>query len=221
LDNDPEISQHVVSQNVSTKRLPPFYECNDVSLQVPARKKMKVELVRDEGNGERSYITLNNQATSEVEYALAASDVDQVFCLPMPDKQARQMNFVLFPQSAVLERSGAVAEPILFVMNDAVHSGVVAPASLLAEGDTFITITQRALDTWLSGYGKRVVTPSAAEFASSIPQSHRKGEKAYHVRAHRGSKEGEKKVITSIQRSRLTLHSRLPLLPRKRHSLRL
>jgi hypothetical protein len=41
-----------------------------------------------------------------------------------------------------------------------------------------------------AGTGKTVVFPDADEFESAIPQSHRKGEKAYHVKGHRGSKEG-------------------------------
>jgi hypothetical protein len=41
-----------------------------------------------------------------------------------------------------------------------------------------------------AGTGKSVVFPESAEFESAIAQSHRKGEKAYHVKAHRGSKEG-------------------------------
>ena len=52
----------------------------------------------------------------------------------------------------------------------------------------------RALNKCLSatadGAAKKVVVPSDAEFASAVPQSHRKGEKAWHVKAHRGSKDG-------------------------------
>jgi hypothetical protein len=35
-----------------------------------------------------------------------------------------------------------------------------------------------------------VIFPDADEFASAIPEGHRSREKAYHVKAHRGSKEG-------------------------------
>lgn len=50
-----------------------------------------------------------------------------------------------------------------------------------------------AIDACLAqaGVSKRVVFPDPNEFASAIPQNHRKGEAAYHVKAHRGSKEGE------------------------------
>ena len=36
----------------------------------------------------------------------------------------------------------------------------------------------------------KVVCPNEKEFASATPESHRKSEKAYHVKAFRGSKEG-------------------------------
>jgi len=35
-----------------------------------------------------------------------------------------------------------------------------------------------------------VVRPNEREFVSTMPEAHRKGEKAYHVKAFRGSKEG-------------------------------
>jgi hypothetical protein len=43
-----------------------------------------------------------------------------------------------------------------------------------------------------AGVRKSVIFPDAAEFASVIPQGHRRGEKAFHVKAHRGSKEGKR-----------------------------
>lgn len=36
----------------------------------------------------------------------------------------------------------------------------------------------------------RVVRPDEKEFVSAMPEPHRKTEKAYHVKAFRGSKEG-------------------------------
>jgi hypothetical protein len=38
---------------------------------------------------------------------------------------------------------------------------------------------------------KKVTYPDEAEFVSATPESHRKGEKAYHVKAFRGSKDGD------------------------------
>ena len=43
--------------------------------------------------------------------------------------------------------------------------------------------------------GKSVIFPTEDEFASAIPQSHRKGEKAFHVKAYKGSKDGKWLVL--------------------------
>lgn len=37
----------------------------------------------------------------------------------------------------------------------------------------------------------KVVRPDEKEFVSAMPEAHRKTEKAFHVKAFRGSKEGE------------------------------
>lgn len=48
-----------------------------------------------------------------------------------------------------------------------------------------------------SGAGK-VIRPDDAEFASATPEAHRKGEKAYHVKAFRGSKDGKRPVVSQF-----------------------
>lgn len=57
-----------------------------------------------------------------------------------------------------------------------------------ADGETAEKMVRQVLNENLSHV--RVVRPDAQEFASAIQEAHRKGEKAYHVKAHRGSKEG-------------------------------
>lgn len=58
-------------------------------------------------------------------------------------------------------------------------------------------ILETALNAVLQRNGKRLVLPTEDEFVSAIPESHRKNEKTYHVKAHRGSKDGEHKFKTS------------------------
>ena len=58
------------------------------------------------------------------------------------------------------------------------------------EDETYVTVTSRAIkEGW--GRGREVVTPRKEEFVSALTESHRKGEPAWHVKAFRGSKEGE------------------------------
>jgi hypothetical protein len=73
-----------------------------------------------------------------------------------------------------------------------------APANIKAadgfaplDVDTYVTSTMRSLNACMKGHGKNVIIPTEQEFASAIPQSHRKGEAAYHVKAHKGSKDGK------------------------------
>jgi hypothetical protein len=110
-----------------------------------------------------------------------------VFCLPVPEKAQRQWNFVVFANQS-LETE---AEQIVWTMSE------VAPTNIkAAEGfeplpvDTYVTSTMRSLNACMSSFGKKVIIPTDQEFASAIPQSHRKDESAYHVKAHKGSKDG-------------------------------
>lgn len=183
---------HVVPLQHINDKVAAFLECNDVSVQVPVRKKMKVGLFRGPGDNEGSIMTLVNQSTTQIEYSMLAEDVDAVFCLPTPDKQVRQSNFVFFPKTGTQNSAVQPPDQVVFVMNDAPATAAAMIPHGTYPDDTLITATTRAINMWLSKHGKRIVMPDAAEFASSIVQSHRKGEKAYHVRAHRGSKEGQK-----------------------------
>lgn len=52
-------------------------------------------------------------------------------------------------------------------------------------------VLEDALDLVLQHTGNKLVYPTDAEFASALVESHRKNEKAYHVKSFRGSKDGE------------------------------
>lgn len=167
------------------------FECKDVSFQIPARKKLKLQLVSDAKDQRNGQIRAIHQTTDDVEYALPAEHIEQVFRLPVPEKQARQSHFAIFPKAGAATVDGMPAEQILFVLNETVPpSTATSVGDAIAEDDTYATVTEAALAKLLAPYDKLVVMPSPSEFSSNRPQSHRKGEKAYHVNAYRGSKEG-------------------------------
>ncbi|KXL51580.1 hypothetical protein M433DRAFT_1515 [Acidomyces richmondensis BFW] len=174
----------------STEDAKSVFSCKDVSFQVPARKKLKLDIAASARDQRRQEIRLENEKTGQVEYKMSADQIDQAFCLPVPEKQLRQWNFVLFPKAGAVDPSGTLCEQIVFTMNETPPAGACSPAQPEGGTDTFVTVTERELNRVLHFQGKHVVIPNVAEFSSSIPQSHRKGEKAYHVKAHRGSKEG-------------------------------
>lgn len=188
-----------------------------VSFSIPQRKKFALELLDKNDGGIRAI-----GASGNVEFALAWKDVDQVFCLPVPEKAKKQHNFVIIPVhgdgvNPVPESlQGSAPEPVVWTFEEATGKNIVegedpGPAPI-AEAIHHCLIQ--------AGTGKQVVFPDADEFASAIPESHRKGEKAYHVKAHRGSKEGLSTYISGHLGQSLTL-IRLSLLHRCWHPIRL
>jgi hypothetical protein len=185
-----------------------MYECRDVSVQIPARKKLRVQFVEDESDIRRGEVRLVNLSNDNTEYSLPVESIEQAFCLPVPDKQQRQSYFVILPKPGA-----TAAEQILFTLNDTPLPD--------ADDETNVSSTRKALSRLLRQHDKDVTVPDAAEFASMRPQHHRKGEKGYHVNAHRGSKEGNISQNPIVTLPSLTFIARLPLLPDNGHLVRL
>ncbi|KAH6639428.1 hypothetical protein C7974DRAFT_304418 [Boeremia exigua] len=158
-----------------------------VSFSMPQRKKFTLELIDKKDGGIRAI-----GATGTTEFALAWKDVDQVFCLPVPEKAKKQHNFIIVPvhgdgvNPVPEELKGSAPEPIIWTFEEATGKNIVEGEDP-GPGPMAEAIHHCLIQ---AGTGKQVVFPDADEFASAIPESHRKGEKAYHVKAHRGSKEG-------------------------------
>lgn len=130
-------------------------------------------------------------ANGTIEFAIAWKDVDQVFCLPIPEKAKKQHHFIVIPVHGdgvvpIPDLMSSAPEPIVWTFEEATGKNIVE------DEDPGPTPIAEAIHHCLiqAGTGKNVVFPQANEFASATPESHRKGDKAYHVKAHRGSKEG-------------------------------
>jgi hypothetical protein len=91
------------------------------------------------------------------------------------------------------ELKGSPPEPIVWTFEEATGKNIVEGEDpgpgLMAEAIHHCLVQ--------AGTGKNVIFPDADEFASAVPESHRKGDTAYHVKAHRGSKEGDYLLPTS------------------------
>lgn len=74
----------------------------------------------------------------------------------------------------------------------AAYSGSGQPIAS-QDGETADKLIQRILNDNLTH--TQVVRPDPREFVSAVPEAHRKGEKAYHVKAFRGSKEGTNQTL--------------------------
>ena len=90
------------------------------------------------------------------------------------------------------EDSQGKSEHILWTVPEAVpKDGLVSPSpSAGLENSTYRTILCVIINAALKKHGVSITEPNENEFASQISQAHRKSEKAYHVKAFRGSKDG-------------------------------
>ncbi|RAK98382.1 putative negative regulator of DNA transposition (Rtt106) [Aspergillus ibericus CBS 121593] len=166
-----------------------FY-MQDVSFAVPQRKKLTLEVTAGHG-----FLRARNQTSKEVEFGVQLDKIQHVLCLPVPEKNQRQFNFCIIPQYADGVNSppeGVTApEAIVWTVTDgppkAAFSGDGQQLGMNNE-ETTDKIIQRVLNDNLSQ--TKVVRPDERQFVSAMPEAHRKGEKAYHVKAFRGSKEG-------------------------------
>ena len=90
------------------------FKYRDITFQVPARKKLKLQVVVDAQDRRRQEGQLQSQQSNEVEHTLPAGSIDQVFCLPVPDKQQRQWNFVVFPEPGATTADSMPCEQVVF-----------------------------------------------------------------------------------------------------------
>lgn len=120
----------------------------------------------------------------------------------MPEKAQKQYNYILFPKDSTISPSKPAAnapptpEPIVFTIPDSAPkpgtiSGIEA-ATASSVSDDYKTLFDWAISARLKAAGKstKIVQSDEKLFASEQRQAHRPGEKAVHVKAFRGSKDG-------------------------------
>lgn len=121
--------------------------------------------------------------------------LEHLLCLPVPEKTQKQFNFCIIPWNSDGVNSPPAGESAPEAMVWTVMEG--PPKTTFSgshqpltgfDGETADRLVQRMLNDSLTH--TQVVRPDEREFVSAVPEAHRKGEKAYHVKAFRGSKEG-------------------------------
>jgi hypothetical protein len=120
--------------------------------------------------------------------------------LPVPEKAAKQYNFVLIPEAGLgigdkLSTSSTdPREPLVWTVSDTSQKHTTFNDNKLdnaAPGQNGGRVEQ-TLNTFLGTMMScKIVEPDHTEFESATPEAHRKGEKAYHVKAFKGSKDGK------------------------------
>ncbi|MCJ1364776.1 hypothetical protein MMC16_003893 [Acarospora aff. strigata] len=186
------------STNGTPRASPPewkkgYYTVPDMSFAVPQRKKFTLEISESPLEGLRA----RNATTGAIEFGLAWKDVQHVVCVPVPDKAQRKYTFCVFPtygDGVTVPPEGTLpVEPMVWTVPDAVPKNVALGKDKDIEAvldGSYKDYVLRILNSSLGLVGKKVIGPEEREFASTLVQAHRKGEKAFHVGAFRGSKDG-------------------------------
>ncbi|KUJ12093.1 Rtt106-domain-containing protein [Mollisia scopiformis] len=176
---------------------PVLLEVKDISVVIPQRKKYTLCFTSS-----HLYARLPDSKEPVPGISFAWSDIEYAFCLPVPEKTQKQYNYILFPRNSIIAPSKPIPgapptpEPIVFSIPDSAPkpgtiSGLEAAAAS-AVSDDLKTLFDWALLARLKAAGKdtKIVQADEKLFASEQRQAHRPGEKAVHVKAFRGSKDG-------------------------------
>lgn len=165
---------------------PPLATITDLSFSLPLRKKLTLHLTT-------AGIFATAPTSDKPEWICAWPDLAHITLLPVPDKAARQSTFLLFPlHSEGVDRATSLAAPAAFTIPDHAPPKTAAGPALADpryDPGTYAGLLRSLFDAHTRP-GVSVAAPSKEEFISAVPQPHRKGEPAFHVRAHRGTKEG-------------------------------
>lgn len=127
--------------------------------------------------------------------------IEFVFYAPIPEKQQLQYNYILFPRNTALSSAktwpAVDFEPLVFtVPTTAPKAGIVAgyAAQTAAQvSDSYSSLMHWAINSQLQSVGNTSVSIVGTDprvFASAVKQPHRPAERAVHVKAFRGSKDG-------------------------------
>jgi len=167
----------------------------EASFSVPQRKKLLLQISSKTSEGIRAL----NPGTKEKEFGIPWRDIgrlhdhpfytewrayygcaEHIVCLPVPEKAQATYNFCVFPKSSGEAEGSSAYEPMVWTVPE-------IKAKEAGEGKP--NLRQTMIEA-VKAAKRNVLEPDAAEFVSEVQQAYRKGDKAYHVKAFRGSKDG-------------------------------
>lgn len=120
--------------------------------------------------------------------------------LPVPEKAQKQHNFVFLPEAGLgigdklSTNASDPKEPLVWTVSGGpqklttFNDKGLGDSEHLQDGSLIEQTLNKCLEKTRAS---KVIGPNDAEFVSATPEAHRKGEKAYHVKAFRGSKDGK------------------------------
>lgn len=124
--------------------------------------------------------------------------IEYAFYLPVPEKTQVQNNYILFPKGTCLpsKTNPPTVEPIVFTIPATAPKegtiGGVEVSEAAAVSDAYKDLFHWAISKRLKNVGNPIpiISANANKFHSKIRQGHRPNERAVHVNAFRGSKDG-------------------------------
>ncbi|ROV92054.1 hypothetical protein VPNG_09833 [Cytospora leucostoma] len=171
-------------------------EVKEVSVSIPQRKKYDLCFTKN------FLYTKQVGTTTPVQGMVYDwSQIEYVFYAPIPEKSQLQYNYILFPRNTALASTKtfppADFEPLVFtVPTSAPKPGVIAgyAAQTAAQvSDSYSSLMHWAINSQLQSVGNTTATIVGTDprvFHSVVRQPHRPNERAVHVKAFRGSKDG-------------------------------
>lgn len=172
---------------------PVLLQVKEISVSVPQRKKFEICFTPD-----FLYARVPGTTVPLQGMTYAWTDIEFVFYVPVPEKAQVQHNYVLFPRgSRIPPKSGpATVEPFVFtVPATAPKEGTIGGSEVglsHSVSDTYRGLFHWAFNRRLRAVGSdvKIVSSDPNQFHSMVRQPHRPNEKAVHVGAFRGSKDG-------------------------------
>lgn len=128
----------------------------------------------------------------------ANNSIASAFCLPVPEKSAKQYNYVLFVEDSqiVTNKATHATDPLVVTISaTAPKPGSLTGSDLstaFAVSDTHKALFDHYLTQQLkaAGRGLTITEANPKLFSSAIKEAHRPNEPAVHIKAFRGSKDG-------------------------------
>ncbi|CCC09558.1 RTT106 protein [Sordaria macrospora] len=184
---------------------PVLLEIKDISISVPQRKKYDLCFTKN-----FLYARASGSPVPVQGIVYPWKDLEHAFYLPVPEKSQVQHSYVLLPRSSYLsttksqppadqqtQQATTPLEPLVFTIpSTAPKPGTIAGPSAAAAApvsDSYATLFHWALTTSLRAAGNHaceLVSSDPKVFHSVARQAYRPQEKAVHVKAFRGSKDG-------------------------------
>ncbi len=167
-------------------------EAPEISFTIPQRKKLVCGIYHYPQTG--TYTLAAKNHNGEVEFEVPVNTIGTAMKIPVPEKAQKQWNYVFLPRTGEDGAGMGGGEGVLFTVNEATKA---KKQEYITGNDTHMALLDHLsdknaslLDAALDLAGVKITVPSETEFASATPEAHRKNEKAYHVKAFRGSKDG-------------------------------